>query len=142
MRCYYTCTYLFCTSIIQLNLYNNIKHCNWKWSDCLFDIFWKQLQVNSKQYLQSLKWIIRDIWLCLFCIQISDWLWLSIIDPVADPEGNRGNVPPPNPENLQRMGNSPRLSQQWKSIVEKFSNFVKFFQIFIKIFLKTFKIFN
>ena len=31
---------------------------------------------------------------------------------VAAPGGNCGNVPPPNPENLKRMGNSPRLSQQ------------------------------
>ena len=45
--------------------------------------------------------------------------------PVAAPGGNRGNVPPPprNPEKLQRIGNSPRLRQQWESILENFSNF-------------------
>ena len=41
---------------------------------------------------------------------------LTIITPCTQwrrQRGNKGNVPSPrNPENLQRMGNSPRLSQQ------------------------------
>ena len=48
--------------------------------------------------------------------------YCSSLTPVAAP-GNRVNVPSRNPENLQRMGNSSRLSQQWESIVGKFSNF-------------------
>ena len=48
-----------------------------------------------------------------------------------------------NPENLQWMENSSRLSKQWESIVEENLKFrQKFSQIFIKTFLKTVKIFN
>ena len=47
--------------------------------------------------------------------------------------GSRGEPgerypPPRNPENLQRMGNSLRISQQWESILEKISSiFPKFY---------------
>ena len=57
-------------------------------------------------------------------------------------KGNRGNSPPPThthtkpPENLQRMGNSLRLSQQWASIAGENS---KFRQIVFKILLKFYK---
>ena len=48
-----------------------------------------------------------------------------ISDPSSNSRGEPGEHPPPNktPENLQRKGNSPRLIQQWESIVKKILNF-------------------
>ena len=66
--------------------------------------------------------------------------WFNVEDILIEYVYSK-NVPPRNPENLERMRNRPCFSQQCESIVEKFQIFVKFFQIFIKIFLKTFKIF-
>ena len=82
----------------------------------------------------------RIAWKTIICIylrtysQIRCALWLchNTYKPVAAPGGTGGTSPLPKktPGNLQRIGNSSRLSQQWESIVGKIFkislNFSKF----------------